>query len=400
MVRFQPFLSLKRCVSSILKHQAFSHITYSTYLRVHTTGTTRHHTTHTQQVLFVISSSTRSEFNCVFEFAALSPTTRNLSISMTNILFALLIAAAVATGATAAFIPSGSTNTACCNDKSKSFLLQATRRETMQTIASTLFIPSVAQAVDAESLSMENGLLESRVLENVLSPPPYQMEGSDIYYPEYFNGLWNVLSTTTEVKAPCGIQLFGGNNTYARAQKEVNTSLRYKARFVPYPQGIIADREYNVISIAEAALGEKSVLEVPQSTPNKVTVVLAPNGANQILKADLITIARRTENINSNEFHCSEVVRQVIGPAKPSNGGVPGGAAKSTLFKEIETASLYTAIRNEKGDVTEIKCVQRSATFLLPSQQDPMAYKMWELSRGRPIDVRFYTVSYTRRTEK
>mmetsp|Transcript_23488 Transcript_23488/g.34808 ORF Transcript_23488/g.34808 Transcript_23488/m.34808 type:complete len:328 (-) Transcript_23488:12-995(-) len=327
---------------------------------------------------------------------------------MANILFALLIAAAVATSATTAFLPSppGSTNTrACCNkllnDKSKSVLLQATRRETMQTIASTFFIPSVAHAnaVDAESLSLQNGLLESRVLENVLSPPPYQMEGSDIYYPEYFNGLWNVFSTTTEVKAPCGIQLFGGNNTYARAQNEVNTSLRYKCRFVPSrPQGIVADREYNVIEIAKAAMGDNSVLEVPLSTPNKVSVILAPNGANQILKADLITIARRTENINSGEFHCSEVVRQVIGPAKPTNSGVGGGGARSTLLKEIETASLYTAVRNEKGDVTEIKCRQRSATFLLPSQQDPMAYKMWELSRGRPIDVRFYDVSYTRRT--
>ena len=278
-------------------------------------------------------------------------------------------------------------------------VLQATRRQTIQTIASSLLIPSVAQAVDAESSLLENGLLESRVLENVLSPPPYQMEGSDIYYPDYFNGLWNVFSTTTEVKAPCGVQLFGGNNTYARAQNEVNTSLRYKCRFVPTAKGIIADREYNVIEIAKAAMGENSVLEVPLSTPNKVSVILAPNGANQILKADLLTLARRSEYISNSEFHCSEVVRQVIGPAKPSAsaGGSLGGGARSTLLKEIETASLYTAVRDEKGNVTEIKCRQRSATFLLPSQQDPMAFKMWELSRGRPIDVRFYDVSYTKR---
>jgi hypothetical protein len=316
---------------------------------------------------------------------------------MTNlILLALLSISVVATGA-AAFISSPFQKSHNVDTRAL-VVLKATRRQTMQKIASTLFIPSVAQAVDAESSALENGLIESRVLENVLSPPPYQMEGSDIYYPEYFNGVWNVFSTTTEVKAPCGIQLFGGNNTYARAENEVNTSLRYKCRFVPATKGIIADREYNVIEIAKAAMGENSVLEVPLTTPNKVSVILAPNGANQVLKADLLTLARRSENINSSEFHCTEVVRQVIGPAKPSSNGALGGGARSSLLKEIETASLYTAVRDEKGNVIEIKCRQRSATFLQPSQQDPMAYKMWELSRGRPIDVRFYDVSYTKRT--
>jgi hypothetical protein len=33
----------------------------------------------------------------------------------------------------------------------------------------------------------------------------------------------------------------------------------------------------------------------------------------------------------------------------------------------------------------------------LPSQQDPMAMKLWEMSRGRPIDVRFYDVIHTKR---
>jgi hypothetical protein len=35
----------------------------------------------------------------------------------------------------------------------------------------------------AASLELENGLLESRVLSNVLNPPPYGMEGTDVFYP-------------------------------------------------------------------------------------------------------------------------------------------------------------------------------------------------------------------------
>jgi hypothetical protein len=272
--------------------------------------------------------------------------------------------------------------------------LRASRREIL--LAPILVAPSIANAISSDSFSLEKGLLESRVLENLMSTPTYGMEGNDIFYPSYFNGVWDVLSTTKEVQAPCGIALFGGNNTYARAQKEVDTALTYKCRFVNSAAGVIADREYNVVEIAKAAMGDNAVLDVPLSSPNKVSVILTPNGANQILKADLLTLARRSENINDCEFHCSEVVRQVIGPAKQSSGGV-SSPPRSTLLKEIETASLYTAVRDEKGDVKEIRCRQRSATFLLPSQQDPMAYKMWEATRGRPIDVRFYDISYLRR---
>ena len=57
---------------------------------------------------------------------------------------------------------------------------------------------------------------------------------------------------------------------------------------------------------------------------------------------------------------------------------------------QVETTSLYTY--NDKDG--SIYCRQRSATYLLPSQQDSVALKLWQLSRGRPIDVRFYDVLY------
>ena len=39
--------------------------------------------------------------------------------------------------------------------------------------------------VAAPSASLPSGLLDSRVQGNVLAPPPYGMEGPDIFYPEY-----------------------------------------------------------------------------------------------------------------------------------------------------------------------------------------------------------------------
>lgn len=55
------------------------------------------------------------------------------------------------------------------------------------------------------------GLLDSRITETVLSPPPYGMEGTDVFYPSWFADTWkNGQSTNTDVQAPCGAALFGG----------------------------------------------------------------------------------------------------------------------------------------------------------------------------------------------
>lgn len=234
----------------------------------------------------------------------------------------------------------------------------------------------------------------------------------------YFSGVWEVESKTADVLAPCGIALFGGNNTFTKAQNEIGTTLYYKSRFIPglesnnnndntsslsQAASTIADREYNVVEIAKSAMGTNAVLDVPVASPNKVSVILSPTGANQVFQADLLTLNRRSEYISSCDFHCSEVVRQIIAPASKNNSkgsmSQPMSPSRSSaLFKEIETTSLYTALKDDDGNVKQILCRQRSATFLLPSQQDPLALKMWEMSRGRPIDVRYYDITYTKKS--
>jgi len=59
--------------------------------------------------------------------------------------------------------------------------MKASRREILQTVAAPLLVPSVVQAMNADSITLEKGLVESRVLENVMSPPTFGMEGNDIY---------------------------------------------------------------------------------------------------------------------------------------------------------------------------------------------------------------------------
>ena len=87
-------------------------------------------------------------------------------------------------------------------------------------------VPSNPPVLNAkvDSLSLEAGLLEARVSENVLSPPPYGLERPDIFYPSWFSGTWRVRSLTTGVEAPCGVALFGGNATFQSAQQEIGKS--------------------------------------------------------------------------------------------------------------------------------------------------------------------------------
>ena len=262
-------------------------------------------------------------------------------------------------------------------------------------IAEPLPMPRQQSGGTADQLQI--GLLDSRVIENVMSPPPYGLEVADIVYPDWFQGGWDVLSVTTDVQAPCGQQLFGGNYTFANAKKEIGVdgALQYRARFVDGSVGTIADREFNVREIVKSAMGINSVVDVEMATPNKFSCLLSPKGASSVLSVDLLTLARRQETIDDKNFHCSEVVQQVVAPidqSKPRNSLTPQEPSKTILLKEIETASLYTFFDNKT-----IKCIQRSATFLQPSQQDPIAFQLWQMSRGRPIDVRFYDVTYTRR---
>ena len=281
-------------------------------------------------------------------------------------------------------------------DSRRAFLQTASSSVAAPIVVGTLFQPGPASAATSQ---LPIGLIEARVTENVLSPPPYGREDADIIYPQWFKGTWDVYSECTSVEAPCGIPLFGGNSTYQKGLQEIGESkaLRYRARFIEGSLGTIADRDYNVREIVKQAMGENAVQDVSLATPDKFSCLLAPAGAGQVLSVDLLTLARRQENIDAKNFHCAENVRQVVAPInqnKPQMTPLPSQqpSSKTVLLKEIETASLYTLEDNDK-----VRCLQRSATFLLPSQQDPLAQHLWQMSRGRPVDVRFYDVTYTRR---
>ena len=291
-------------------------------------------------------------------------------------------------------------------------LNSCSRRQAAERIAATSFLvsngsvfatlhrPAIAATTTTISppswspnTDLPLGLLETRVNENVNSPVPYGMEGSDILYPAWFKGTWKAVSTTTEVFAPCGIPLFGGNITYQAALDDIGNQLRYECRFLRGgPTGTtttttIADREFNVASIAKAA--SLQIVNIQTASPNKFSCVLSPSpNAPSLLQVDLLTLHRRQETLSATRFDASEVVREIVRPLDPK----VSLTQTPSLLKQVETISLYTY--DPASDT--VSCRQRSAKFLLPSQQNPTALRLWETSRGRPVDVRFYDIHYQR----
>jgi len=286
------------------------------------------------------------------------------------------------------------------------------RRGAMSQIAAlvtTLAVPSkpAHSAVEAPN-RLAQDILESRSAENSLTVPPYGMESNDIFYPPNFRGSWKVYSKTADIVAPCGYELFtGGKTGYDNAvQSEIRDDgkgdLYYKARFVTLSGGeeggggsyIAADREYNAREIAKAAMGAYSIIDTPVANPNRYSCLLAPpDGSNtgDLISVDILTLARKFERQSSSpdKFACSEFVRQIVSQAQRNNPNAPPRPPLSV--KEIETISIYTVVDNDR-----IQCRQRTATYLVPSQTDPIAFKKWQLSQGKPVDVRYYDVTYTR----
>ena len=238
--------------------------------------------------------------------------------------------------------------------------------------------------------------LEARSAENIATFPDYGMDGSDIFYPPWFLGSYKAVSTTKQVFAPCGTDLFtGGKAAYdnvIETEVQKGDALEYRARFIEQladgdTSYVAADREYNGREIAKAALGGYSMVDVPVATPNQFSCTLGGNEQSSFVNVDITTLKRKAEVIDERKFACSELVRQIV--SQPGSRTNPNAPLAPLSAKDIETISIY-----EKVSDGRIECSQRTATYLVPSQSDPMAFKKWQMSQGRAVDVRYYDVAY------
>ena len=317
---------------------------------------------------------------------------------------------------------------------------------TRRTALQTLLLSLIVSPRDDDTAYGDNNddailpTLRQRVEGGVVTPSPYMLEASDVFYPEWSNGVWSTESTTLSIEAPAGIALFGGNRSLQLALDDINRTISYETRFrlVGTPKAaptgtVVADREFNIASIIRATMGKSAVLDVPSGQnddPNRIVFVLSPTGANgTIFRAELRASGRHVEesmlpfseeldtnatpdteqsafisakeNIgasrtwstattnNKERFDVLETVRQVVAADRSTTTGI--STSSPPLIKDIETTTLYTKIGDDR-----VEALQRTASFLVAStNSDPLKAAAIQRMGGRAVDVRTYKVVYT-----
>ena len=300
--------------------------------------------------------------------------------------------------------------------------------------------PAVARGNDDEPLPS----LRQRVEGSAAAPSNYMLESPDVFYPDWFNGIWSTESTTLGVEAPAGIGLFGGNRSYQVALDDVGQTINYETRFrllrssaAPKVR-IVADREFNIASIIRSTMGKQAVLDVPtgqNDDPNRIVFILSPAGADgAIFRAELRATGRHVEGgtttapiaagaaavaaagvgegaaalassspaaesstgtvepaaaTTTESFDVLEAVRQVV-TADRSSASAMAAPSPPPLIKDIETTTLYTKVGEDR-----IEALQRTASFLVPStNSDPLKAAAIQRMGGRAVDIRTYRVVY------
>jgi len=218
------------------------------------------------------------------------------------------------------------------------------------------------------------GSLESRVaLAPSLTTPSYGLEGQDLYYPDWFEGTWQLTSTLTDLTAPLGVE-YTNPTSFAKSQRERGQPLTYFVRFYRNDQGrMIADRVFNTIAAIQASQGQGSVLEVilDVNQPDRQLIRLSGNR-----RGELYITRRHSEHPTPTRFNSLEFYRQVLG----SLNRIP-------VTKDVETTTLYRQINGDTLEATQL-----IAVFLVPTDERYFA------STGRAVTIYRYALKLTRKS--
>lgn len=211
-------------------------------------------------------------------------------------------------------------------------------------------------------------------------PPATAAEG-DLIYPEWMEGTWNATSTLVDLVAPLAPEIvtpgFESNRRYlnqpvtfqVRFVKKLFASPVQPLKLIPQPVRtpiVVADREFNGLSIGKAYLGDRAVraVKVDPTSPNRQITLL--QGGRQLVS---IVSARATETPTPDKFVTTEVSQQVF-------RGTP-----QLYFNQVETTTAYQRLPSE---APKIVADQVTAVYLSP--QNPNYFKALE----RPVALYRY----------
>jgi len=197
--------------------------------------------------------------------------------------------------------------------------------------------------------------------------PPVTAAMGDLVYPDWMEGTWKVTSTLVEQVAPLAPDLvtpgFESNRRYlnqpiqfqVRFERVDQVQSKSRDRIIPLPQqpesGVVADRAFNGLNIAQAYLGEDAIRSVkvdPASVNRQITEL---RSGRQLIS---IVTGRSTETPSRDRFIATEVTNQYFrGTNQP-------------YLNQVETTTAYDQLPSPDSG---IEVWQITAIYLSP--QDP-----------------------------
>lgn len=216
--------------------------------------------------------------------------------------------------------------------------------------------------------------------------PLVQSATGDLVYPDWLAGDWTVTTTLLDMAAPLAPDIttpgFESNQQY------LNQPIAFQVRFVeqqPRLNGIfsslkllsnrgqkpiVADRAFNGQNLAEAYLGDRTVLavRVDPNNPNRQITLL--QGDRQLVST---VTGRATETPDPDQFITTEVFQQMF------------RGAPQLYFNEVETTTAY---QRHDAEPT-ISADQVTAIYLSP--QDPDYFKVGDV----PVALYRYRLEFS-----
>lgn len=210
------------------------------------------------------------------------------------------------------------------------------------------------------------------------APVSLVQPGTDLIYPDWLAGTWQVESPLVDLVAPFAPEIVtpGFAAQQARLYQAVHFSVRFQPQILKtlplnlQPQ-IVADRAFNGQAIAEAYLGPGAIaaVQVNPRDPNRQITRLRPQG--QIVSQ---VTARGTEEPEPDRFIATEIVQQIV------------RQGSQIYSNTVETTTDY-----QRRDRDHIDAEQFTAVYLSP--QDPQYFQV----RDRPVALYHYQLELRRR---
>ena len=232
--------------------------------------------------------------------------------------------------------------------------------------------------------------------------PSISAAKTDLIYPDWMAGNWNVKSTLIDMVAPLAPEIvtpgFENNRQYLhqpvnfqvrfiKPKSNLNTKEISEQKLINFPtswssvinnrkiekfnlppEAAIADREFNGLNIGKALLGDEAILSVKidRDNSNRQTTILADN-----LELVSVITSRASEQLNPDNFISCEITQQLF------------QGETMIYLNEVETTTDYHhIIDNNRGEIIEAN--QITAIYLSP--QDPDYF----LAGDRPVALYRY----------